>query len=120
MITNNEIKKTQEAINFWYVDGKQKEWIYKDLVNKHNIKLIDVVSIQRGIKILNEKAIKKGYTLKANGDVFLGMSMILKPKANLFEPTRTRNIYKVLKDGVEIVVTKQEYILLYGILNKII
>jgi hypothetical protein len=119
-ITNSEIKNAQKDINFFYIDGKPKEFIYRDLVKNHNIKLLDIISIERGVKKLNEKAIKKGYRLKENGDVFLDMSLVLRPHSKLFEPTRQKNIYKVLKDGMEIEVKKQEYILLYGILNYII
>jgi len=119
-ITKNDIKNAQKDINFFYIDGKPKEFIYRELTKKHEIKLLDVVSIERGVKKLNEKAIKKGYRLKENGDVFLDMSLVLRPHYKLFEPTRQKNIYKVLKDGVEIEVKKQEYILFYGILNNII
>ena len=119
-ITKSEIKKAQNDINFWYIDGKQKEFVYRDLVKNHNIKLLDVVNIQRGVKKLNESAIKKGYRLKENGDVFLDMSFVIRPHTKLFEPTKTKNIYKVLKDDVEVIVTKQEYVFLYGILNNII
>ena len=119
-ITKNDIKNAQKDINFLYIDGKQKEFIYRELTKKHEIKLLDVASIERGVKKLNDKAIKNGYRLKENGDVFLDMSFVLRPHSKLFEPTRKKNIYKVLKDGVEIEVKKQEYILLYGILNNII
>ena len=93
-ITKNDIKNAQKDINFFYIDGKPKEFIYRDLVKNNNIKLLDVISIERRVKKLNEKAIKKGYRLKENGDVFLDMSFVIRPQSKLFEPTRQKNIYK--------------------------
>jgi hypothetical protein len=80
---------------------------------------LPVISIKRNEKRLTEQAIKEGYKLKGD-DVFLDMSLVLHPSPKLFEPTKTKNIYKVLKNGTEIVVSKNEYLLLYGIINNII
>jgi hypothetical protein len=122
MFTKTDFQKATESLSFYKDIETNKTDADFYIANLNLFKLLPIETIK---KDKNNLTIKKEYQKRffiKNGNVFdiNNNCLVLYPDSKIFEPTKTKNIYKVEYKNKTFITRKNTYIFIYGLQNNII